>query len=77
MSGGVTDPSKFYEFVFVKNPNNETIGAIFKTFILETTDVTGLFSYEQDIDSKNRKVTITYRASTTFGEISDTIPVEA
>lgn len=64
---------KFYDFVFVKTPDLDLIASVMKTTILETPDVLELLDYKQTLDSAKRKLEMTFKVSTTFGEIILTV----
>ena len=68
---------KYYEFVFVKNPDPNVVSAVMKTFILETPGVNELLSYEQKIDNSLRRLTVTFTVDTVAGQLttSETIGV--
>jgi len=66
---------KFYEFIFVKNSNPETIAAVIKAEILETPDVNKIVEYSHDLDSALRKLTIVFKVDTSFGLLENTVTV--
>ena len=68
---------KFYDFVFIKNPDLTTIASVMKAYISETPGVLEILEYSQDFDARLRKLTITYKVDTDLGEITSTIPVGA
>ena len=68
---------KFYDFVFIKNPDMTTISSIMKATILETPNVNEIIEYSQDYNAEQRKLVITYKVNTTFGLLTDTVPVGA
>lgn len=59
----------YFDQVFVKNPSPIIIDTIFKTQILDTPGVVELLEFSIELDGKNRKATITFRARTEDGEI--------
>lgn len=65
-----TEGIKYYDIVFVKVPNLNLIASVIKTFILNTPEVLKLLEYTQDFNRSLRRLTITFRVNTTFGEIT-------
>jgi hypothetical protein len=72
-----TEGIKYYDVVFVKVPNLDLIASIIKTFILNTEDVLELLEYTQEFSRSLRKLTITFKVNTTFGELTVTETVGA
>ena len=68
---------KFYDFVFIKNPDLNTIGAVMKTYINETAGVNEILEYSQDYNAAQRSLTVTFKVSTDLGEIQSSVTVEA
>ena len=58
----------YYESILVKNPDVPNIDSIIKSVILETADVNSLLSYESDYDVSLRKLTVSFRIDTAYGE---------
>ena len=63
---------KLYDFVLIKNPDPNLIASVMKVVILETNDVVNLLEYTQEIDNKTRKLSITFKVDTVFGELGTT-----
>lgn len=63
---------KLYDFVLIKNPDPNLIASVMKVVILETNDVVNLLEYTQEIDNKTRKLSITFKVDTIFGELGTT-----
>lgn len=66
---------KYYDFIFVKNPNEVLISSVIKSHILETKDVNKIIEYSQVFDRSARELTIVFKVNTTYGllESSETI----
>lgn len=63
---------KFYDIVFVKVPDLNLIASVMKTFILSTEGVLELLEYSQIYDRRLRKLTVSCKVNTTFGETENT-----
>ena len=71
----ITKGIKFYDFVFIKNPDLNTIAAIMKAYISDTPQILEILEYSQEYDEQLRKLTITYKVQATLGVIDDTVPI--
>lgn len=54
---------KYFERVFVKNPDLTAIETMLRATILDTPGVVTLNSYTQALDRATRQLTVTYRAT--------------
>lgn len=66
----------YIEQIFVKNPNPVVIDSIFKNEILSDPATTGIQSFEIDLETLTRNLTLNFRAITDDGPIdfSEVIP---
>lgn len=62
---------KYFEEIFVKNPNFTLIDNLFKIAILEIDGIIELIAYDSVYDRQNRKLTITFTVQTDAGQLSD------
>lgn len=60
----------YLESILVKNPNIALIRNIFRRKILEVDDVTAVASLELVIDKRQRILTVSYKAETTYGLVT-------
>ena len=60
---------KYFEEVFIKNPNFTLVDNLFKIAILEIDGITELLEYDSVFDGINRKYTITFKVQTDAGEL--------
>jgi hypothetical protein len=61
----------YYQDVLVKNPDLVVIRGIFREVILETPGVQELVTFDTTFDAATRKLTVTFQALLTTGEILD------
>lgn len=66
----------YYQEIFGKVRNKQTIDLIFQQKILEEPDVVELTEFSSDI-SNGRTYTINFRVRTTLGQITNNIQVDA
>lgn len=71
----ITEGIKYYEYILVKNPDLSLVSGIIKTAILNTPNVKEILDYSQAYDSVARSLTVSFRANTDFGELTDTLPL--
>lgn len=65
----ITKGIKYWEVVFVKNPNLSLIDSLFKAAILEIPGVDTLTAYDSTFNSLLKKFTLEYTVSTDLGEL--------
>ena len=70
-----TEGVKYYEHIFVKNPDIDVVGAVLKTRILTTRGVKELLQYSQDYDNALRSISISFKVDTDLGELTDVVIV--
>ncbi len=70
-----TQGVKYFEFIFVKNPILDVVGAVLKTAILNTAGVKELLEYTQDYDNTLRNISISFKVNTDLGELTSTVTV--
>lgn len=61
----------YFDEVFVKNPNPVALNSIFKTQIIETPGVRELLSFDMQINTTTRVMTLTIRVRCDEGEPVD------
>jgi hypothetical protein len=68
----------YYGTVFIKNPSQAAINAMFVSAILGVAGVTSILSFSTVINAAARSMTVAFRVSTTAGTISysGTLPNE-
>jgi hypothetical protein len=59
----------YFEEILVKGPRMQIIQDIFKNVILETDGITGLTRFDFDYDSDDRKLSVTFSATSIDGDI--------
>lgn len=66
----------YYQFFFVKNPNQIQVETFLKDEIIATPGVTELTDFDSDFNGKNRKFSVKFSALTESGEtaIEATLP---
>ena len=63
---------KFWETVFIDNPNLTLVDNLFKTSLLEINGVNELLSYDSEYDSTTRNFTLNFSLQTDVGIITMT-----
>jgi len=63
-----------YGLVLIKGPDLNLIDNMFKIALLEYEEIIEILEYSSSI-SKDRKLTVDFRVSTVFGELSDTVVI--
>lgn len=58
----------YFEEILVKNPDLVEVDRIFKIAILETPEVERITEYSSDFDSRNRVLSVSFRATTIYGD---------
>ena len=58
---------RYFEEVFVSNPNLTLIDSLFKIAILEIDGITELLEYDSSFGGSDRKFTVTFKAQTDAG----------
>jgi len=66
---------KYIEEIMVKTPSLPQIDTIIKATIIETTDVIDIIEYQSEFDNVLRKMSITFKATTSFGELEQTTEI--
>lgn len=66
----ITHGVPYLEYILVKNPNFELIRQILKEQIQNVDDVEAVNSLELDYDSRQRRLSVTYAAETTYGLVT-------
>lgn len=66
----ITHGVPYLEYILVKNPNFELIRQILKEQIQNVDDVEAVNSLELDYDSRQRRLSVTYGAETTYGLVT-------
>ena len=59
----------FFEKIFIKNPNLDYVGSIFKGVILETPGVVSVKNLSVTLDNVTRIASISFEAGSSTGEI--------
>lgn len=59
----------YFESILVKNPSSALVATLFKNTILETKGVTKLNTFSMEFDTVNRKLSVTFEATITTGEV--------
>jgi hypothetical protein len=68
-----TQGVKLYETVFVKNPDLNLIASLFKSTILDTTDVNSILEYNQTYDPALRELNVDFKVDTRYGIVEVTV----
>lgn len=64
-----TDGVPYYQDILIKAPVQVTVESIFKATILETPDVLELKKFEVTYDNTERRFTLDFGVSTTYGDL--------
>jgi len=60
---------KYYEEVFIKNPDIATIDREFKRTILKTDGITELIEFKSSYNRSERKYYLAFKANSNYGEL--------
>lgn len=63
----------FFESIWIKNPDINFVDDVLKSAILETDGVTELIEFESTFDNLQRTYTVTFKANTIYGEVTQTL----
>lgn len=63
---------KYWELIFVANPNLTLIDSIFKTALLEIEEINELLEYDSEFNRTNRSISLEFTVDTNFGVLSTT-----
>lgn len=63
---------KYYEEIWVKNPNLAVVNGILKAIILETPDVLEITSFSSALNTAKRTLTIAFTVKSSFGIVAFT-----
>lgn len=61
---------KYFEEIFIKEPNKSTVDGIIKGTIIDTDGVLEIIEYSSEISRENREVSIDTNIRTVFGDIT-------
>lgn len=64
-----------YGLVLIKGPDLNLIDNMIKIALLEYEEIIEILEYSSSFDKLNRQLTVDFRVSTTFGELSDTVVI--
>lgn len=59
---------KFFEEIFVKQPNLSIVDSLIKQQVIETTDVTEIIEYSSEVNIVIRHLTVSLTVRTAFGD---------
>jgi hypothetical protein len=64
-----------FGLVLIKGPDLNLIDNMIKIALLEYDEIIEILEYTSSFDKVNRKLTVDFRVSTVFGELSDTVSI--
>ena len=65
----------YYGLVYIKDPDINLIDNMIKVALLEYDEIIEILEYSSDYNITNRSLTVDFRVSTVFGELSDTVSI--
>lgn len=65
----------YFGLVYIKGPDINLIDNMIKIALLEYDEIIEILEYSSDYNSTNRTLTVEFRVSTVFGELSDTVSI--
>lgn len=71
----VTLGIKYWELIFVKNPNLTLIDSLYKVALTEINGISELTAYDSEFDGSGRILSVTFTANTDFGELTQEIVI--
>ena len=66
---------KYYDYVYIKNPDLDLVSDVLKATILDTTDVNEITEFELDYDPSARSMTVNFTVDTSYGTLTNTVEV--
>jgi len=63
---------KYFESILIKNPDLNLIENIYKAAILDEPEIISLVEFQVDYDNQLRKLDVTWRADSIYGEVQST-----
>lgn len=64
-----TEGIEYFSSIFVKPVDLQAVASIFKTTIINTDGVNKLLTFNYDLDTTQRELTVTFSVNTDYGDI--------
>ena len=64
-----TEGIEYFSSIFIKPVDLQAVASIFKTTIINTDGVNELLTFNYDLDTTQRELTVTFSVNTTYGDI--------